>query len=556
MIELDTGNYRTIDVPTLLVGTILFDRTAFLCRIMKSSGGSSPSPSSPGTAGNYVATSVAAGLLAPNESRASALDRARARLHQNAAQAAETPSPQAAVAEAGTTTTVANEPTIAERTDLPALELNDPSTVGVDIAPAPSGSESSPVQHSPKATIAASANPSTPSPSKASPLQFIKAATASKAAPDEQIGKAASAAVPATATRVVAQAVHRDTRHTGGSRSPPCSPQQQFLMNAFASASSILAPDVDGPQMPNLSQESNVSAEDDAAVVDAELLDSVGNFIDSLNRHGQQSGRTDGPNDLDNKNEIPATERQSKDVEDAAAAIDEIRSDDEEEDAAAAIDESRSSDDASEEDGDEVDPAIRENIGAFIDSLQHNDNKDNIDCSSSDAFDKDIVAVQEQDKDQKEAAGSLEFEDETDAFVLDINAIEAAATTRGDLVSLDNKDGISGSNDIAAEKEPSSPRVDVCSDDKSTALRAIEEYKTTHAPAEGMSPNDEEMLELYVGKAACLLESKVPIKDAAKQILRSSRKHGVADDMIIKLSRRLGMKPTRQRINRKYRRPP
>ena len=156
---------------------------------MKSSGGTSPSPSSPGTAGNYVATSVAAGLLGPNESRASALDRARARLHQNAAaQAAETPSPhaQAAAAKAGTITAVANEPTIAERTDLPALELNDPSTVGVDIAPAPSGSESSPVQHSPKATIAASANPSTPSPSKASPLQFIKAATASKAAPDEQ----------------------------------------------------------------------------------------------------------------------------------------------------------------------------------------------------------------------------------------------------------------------------------------------------------------------------------------------------------------------------------
>ncbi len=570
---------------------------------MNSSGGSSPSPSSPGTAGNYVATSVAAGLLAPNESRASALDRARARLHQNAAQAAETPSPQAAAAKAGTTTAVANEPTIAERTDLPALELNDPSTVGVDIAPAPSGSEYSPVQDSPKATIAASASPATPSPSKVSPLQFIKAATASKATPDGQIGKAAAIAVPATATRVVACVVHRDTRHSGGSRSPPCSPQQQFLMNAFASASSILAPDVSGPQMPNLgsnnrekgavsrqsplppapsradegveyslvadaapsssdadgptvnlhpnlSQESNVSAEEDAAVVDAELLDSVGNFIDSLNRHGQQPGGKDGPNDLDNKSEIPATERQSKDAEDAAAAIDEIRSDDEEEDAAAAIDESRSTDDASEEDGNEVDPAIRENIGAFIDSLQHNDNKDNIDCSSSGAADKSVAAVQEQENDQKEATRSLEFEDETDAFVLDITALEAAATTQGGLISSDNKDessqGISpgakaGSDDMAAEKEPSSSasaskeEVDVSNDDKSTALRAIEEYKKTYAPAEGMSPSDEEMLELYVGKAAYLLESKVPIKDAAKQILSSSRKHGVADDMIIKI---------------------
>ena len=555
---------------------------------------SPPSPSSLGTAGNYVATSVAAGLLAPNESRASALDRARVRLHQNTAQAIETPMPQAAAAKPGTTTTVANEPTIAERTDLPALEMNDPSTVGVDIAPAPSGSESSPVQHSPKATIAASATPSTPSPSKASPLQFITAATASKATPDGQTGKAAAIAVPATATRVVAQAVRRETRHPGGSRSPPCSPQQQFLMNAFASASSILAPDVGGPQMPNLgsnrekgavsrqsplspahsqadegveyslvadadgptvnlhpnlSQESNVTAEEDAAVVDAELLDSVGNFIDSLNRHGQQPGRKDGPNDLDNKRKIPATERQRKDAEDAAAAIDKIRSDDEEEDAAAAFDESRSTDNASEEDGNEVDPAIRENIGAFIDSLQHNDNKDNIDCSSSGAVDKDIVAVQEQEKDQKEAAGSLEFEDETDAFVLDINALEAA-TMQGDLISSDNKDESSqglfpgakaNSDDIAAKKEPSSPasvskeEVDVCNEDKSTALRAIEEYKTTHAPAEGMSPSDEEMLELYVGKAAYLLESKVPIKDAAKQILRSSRKHGVADDMVIKI---------------------
>ena len=530
---------------------------------------SSPSPSSPGTAGNYVATSVAAGLLAPNESRASALDRARVRLHQNTAQAAETPSPQAAAAKAVTTTTVANEPTIAERTDLPALELNDPSTVGVDIAPAPSGSESSPVQHSPKATIAASATPSTPSPSKASPLQFIKAATASKATPDGQTGKAAAIVVPATATRVVAQAVHRETRHPGGSRSPPCSPQQQFLMNAFASASSILAPDVGGPQMPNLgsnrekgavsrqsplspassradegveyslvadadgptvnlhpnlSRESNVTAEEDAAVVDAELLDSVGNFIDSLNRHGQQPGRKDGPNDLDIKNKIPATERQRKDAEDAAAAIDKIRSDDKEEDAAAAIDESRSTDNASEEDGNKVDPAIRENIGAFIDSLQHNDNKDNIDCSSSGAVDKDIVAVQEQEKDQMEVAGSLEFEDETDAFVLDINALEAV-TMQGDLISSEP------SSPASASKE----EVDVCNEDKSTALRAIEEYKTTHAPAEGMSPSDEEMLELYVGKAAYMLESKVPIKDAAKQILRSSRKHGVADEMIIKI---------------------
>ena len=530
---------------------------------------SSPSPSSPGTAGNYVATSVAAGLLAPNESRASALDRARVRLHQNTAQAAETPSPQAAAAKAVTTTTVANEPTIAERTDLPALELNDPSTVGVDIAPAPSGSESSPVQHSPKATIAASATPSTPSPSKASPLQFIKAATASKATPDGQTGKAAAIAVPATATRVVAQAVHRETRHPGGSRSPPCSPQQQFLMNAFASASSILAPDVGGPQMPNLgsnrekgavsrqsplspassradegveyslvadadgptvnlhpnlSRESNVTAEEDAAVVDAELLDSVGNFIDSLNRHGQQPGRKDGPNDLDIKNKIPATERQRKDAEDAAAAIDKIRSDDKEEDAAAAIDESRSTDNASEEDGNKVDPAIRENIGAFIDSLQHNDNKDNIDCSSSGAVDKDIVAVQEQEKDQMEVAGSLEFEDETDAFVLDINALEAV-TMQGDLISSEP------SSPASASKE----EVDVCNEDNSTALRAIEEYKTTHAPAEGMSPSDEEMLELYVGKAAYMLESKVPIKDAAKQILRSSRKHGVADEMIIKI---------------------
>lgn len=247
-------------------------------------------------------------------------------------------------------------------------------------------------------------------------------------------------------------------------------------MNAFASASSILAPDVGGPQMPNLgsnrekgavsrqsplspassradegveyslvadgptvnlhpnlSRESNVTAEEDAAVVDAELLDSVGNFIDSLNRHGQQPGRKDGPNDLDIKNKIPATERQRKDAEDAAAAIDKIRSDDKEEDAAAAIDESRSTDNASEEDGNEVDPAIRENIGAFIDSLQHNDNKDNIDCSSSGAVDK------EQEQDQKEAAGSLEFEDETDAFVLDINALEAA-TMQGDLISSDNKD--------------------------------------------------------------------------------------------------------------------
>ena len=81
-----------------------------------------------------------------------------------------------------------------------------------------------------------------------SPLQFMRSATASKASPDgvaqrptlsphsspSPTSRPVGAAVPAMATQMVAQAVHRDPKSSGG-RSPPRSPQQEFLMNAFAS---------------------------------------------------------------------------------------------------------------------------------------------------------------------------------------------------------------------------------------------------------------------------------------------------------------------------------
>ena len=473
-----------------------------------------------------------------------------------------------------------------------------------------------------------------------SPLQFIKNATASKATPDGTVGrpslsppkspslsstKPAAVAVSATATRVVAQAVHRDPRHSGSSRSPPRSPQQDFFMNAFASASSILG--AGGPQLPNLgsstsrdtavgsertplppkksqtdegveidlgtgdggaetstraidlqpnfSRESNISIDEDAAAVDAELLNSVGNFIDSLSGHGQRSRVKEGQTGISSNSKVEspvASEQKEGDIEDAAAAIDDIRSDDEgeeeeeEEDAAAAIDKSRSSDDASEEGGNVVDPTIRENIGAFIDSLQHSKDQKSSNPSSSGNNDEKIPAVQEQSKSEKESTGGLECEDD-DAFILDINALEAA-TAQVDHTTSESKDdeetpqeipsvARSDSGDVNSEKEPeqcesgafgtsdsgvqlgaadaTSSHGGVVLEPKSTALRAIKEYKKLCVSSEGLSPSDEEMLELYVGKATYLLESKVPIKEAAAQILRSSRKHGVSDDVVIKI---------------------
>jgi len=289
---------------------------------------------------------------------------------------------------------------------------------------------------------------------------------------------------------------------------------------------------------PNFSRESNISADKDANVVDAELLDSVGIFIDSLNGHGRQFGAKKGQIDVSSfdKTKSPGSTRHGDDFEDAAAAIDDIRSDEEEEeeeDAAATIDESRSTDDdgRSEEGGNEVDPTIRKNIGAFIDSLQIED-------------------------------------DTADAFVLDINALEAA-TWQVDHTPPETKEEVSPDispcpkdkcDDITAMKESGlsesgtsdsgvwaaegmatvtpqhvDGKIPACNKQMSTSLRAIQEYKKAHLPAGGLSPSDEEMLELFVGKTTHLLENKVPIKEAAERILRSSRKHGVADDVIIKI---------------------
>ena len=323
---------------------------------------------------------------------------------------------------------------------------------------------------------------------------------------------------------------------------------------------------------PNFSRESNISVDEGAAAVDAELLDSVGNFIDSLSGHGQRSGAKEGQIGIssNSKVESPAATEQKEGGIDAAAAIDDIRSDDEgeeeeEEDAAAAIDESRSSDDASEEGENVVDPTMRENIGALIDSLQHSEDHKRGDPSSSGNNDEKTPTAQ-QSKDEKESTVGLECEDD-DAFVLDINALEAA-TAQVDHTTSESKDdgetsqeilsvAKSDSGDVSSEKEPeqcesgafgtsdsgvqlgaadaTSSHGGVVLEPKSTALRAIEEYKKLCVSSEGLSPSDEEMLELYVGKATNLLESKVPIKEAAAQILRSSRKHGVSDDVVIKI---------------------
>ena len=97
---------------------------------------------------------------------------------------------------------------------------------------------------------------------------------------------------------------------------------------------------------------------------------------------------------------------------------------------------------------------------------------------------------------------------------------------------------LSADDEASSDRFPSnapSERNEHGDENESTASRAIEVYIRRHAPAEGLSLNDARILETYTNKAAKLVDSKVPIKDAAKQILRSSRKDGVPDQMVIRI---------------------
>jgi len=111
-----------------------------------------------------------------------------------------------------------------------------------------------------------------------------------------------------------------------------------------------------------------------------------------------------------------------------------------------------------------------------------------------------------------------------------IDASQPIATVGVSQCSADDE----GNSNWFPSNEPSE-RNEHSEGNESTATRAIEVYIRRHAPAEGLSPNDATILETYTNKAAKLVDSKVPIKDAAKQILRSSRKDGVPDQVIIRI---------------------
>jgi len=64
---------------------------------------------------------------------------------------------------------------------------------------------------------------------------------------------------------------------------------------------------------------------------------------------------------------------------------------------------------------------------------------------------------------------------------------------------------------------------------------AVSEYLSRFAPSEGLPAKDDDQLRYYCRKAARMVEKKVPIKDAARKILRASRKQGVPDTLIVKI---------------------